>query len=187
MTKVVSYSVLVLSGLLLSACSSQVVDRVHIQQAEKKPIAANSVKIFCSGAESCEFERFNSQEIVNVTSHRVNRDAIEKGYVQLSHDSFKNNGLFLSVPPAQAELVIRYYPISSKHAEVFHVIHNFKSNQSYTFKMYRKRFTTPGSLLSVSAPTPLCVDLLQGQKPIRRFCRPYDVLTGISEFVEQKI
>ena len=36
MTKVVSYSVLVLSGLLLSACSSQVVDRVHIQQAEKK-------------------------------------------------------------------------------------------------------------------------------------------------------
>lgn len=188
MTKVVSKSVvLTLACLFLGGCASQSVDRMRIKQAEKQPIAANNVKIYCSGAQSCEFERFDKQEIVNATTQRVNRDAIQKGYVHLVDNSFKDKGLYLTVPSTQAELVVRFYPISNKHAEVFHLIHNFKAKQNYTLKMYRKRFMTPGSLLSVSAPMPLCVDLLQAQKTIRRFCRPYDVLTGISEFVEQKI
>jgi len=30
------------------------------------------------------------------------------------------------------------------------------------------------------------VDLLQEQKVIRRFCKPYNVINGIAEFVEKK-
>ncbi len=60
-------------------------------------------------------------------------------------------------------------------------------NTQYTFKMYRERSKNRGSLLDKSAPDPLCVDLKQGAKTIRRFCRPYNVLTGLGEFVEKKL
>jgi len=53
--------------------------------------------------------------------------------------------------------------------------------------MYRDRTRHQGSLLNVSAPDPLCVALQQDQKTIRRFCKPYNVLNGLGEFVEQKI
>ena len=43
-----------------------------------------------------------------------------------------------------------------------------------------------GSLLNVSVPDPLCVDLEQDGRVIRRFCRPFDVTTGLGEFLEQK-
>ena len=95
--------------------------------------------------------------------------------------------VYLSIPAKQYEVVIRFYPISPDRAEMFHVIHEFKPNQSYTFKMYRDREKRSGSLLNVSAPEPLCVDLQPEQHTIRRFCRPYDVVTGLGEFVEKKI
>ena len=41
-------------------------------------------------------------------------------------------------------------------------------------------------LLNVSVPDPLCVDLEQDGHVIRRFCRPFDVTTGLGEFLEQK-
>ena len=61
------------------------------------------------------------------------------------------------------------------------------AKQKYTFRMYRDRSRTKGSLLNVSAPDPLCVDLVQNNTTIRRFCKPYNVLNGLGEFVEQKI
>jgi len=53
--------------------------------------------------------------------------------------------------------------------------------------MFRDRSSRTGSLLNVSAPDPLCVDLQQEKRTIRRFCRPYNVLTGLGEFVEKKL
>ena len=53
--------------------------------------------------------------------------------------------------------------------------------------MYRQRDEVGQSLLSVAAPGKLCVDLQQDEIAIRRFCRSYDVLTGLGEFVEQGI
>ena len=53
--------------------------------------------------------------------------------------------------------------------------------------MYRQQGSKSGSLLSVSAPTPLCVDVREEKKLVRRFCRPHDAATGVSEFVEEKI
>lgn len=190
MTKVLSYSVLViLSGFLLSACQTthQMLDISEIKRVEKSPNSHNTVQVYCAGVENCEFERLNNLAIVDSVSHRVNSKAIRKGYVKLTGQAFDKNGLYLTLPAQQHEVVIRFYPITQQHAEVFHVIHQFQAHQRYSFKMYRKRSQSSGSLLNVSAPTPLCVDLIQEKRTVRRFCRPYDVVTGVSEYVEQKI
>ncbi|MBF7683747.1 hypothetical protein I2F27_10510 [Acinetobacter sp. B5B] len=147
----------------------------------------STVKIFCDGAKKCEFERVNHVRIVNETTHLVDYDAIQKGYVRLQLSStLESNHLYLTIPAQQQEIVIRFYPISLDRAEKINVIHQFKPNQNYTFSMYRDRIKRDNNLLSLSTPDPLCVKLLEGQRVIRRFCKPYNVLTGLGEFVEQK-
>ncbi|WP_445114913.1 hypothetical protein [Acinetobacter sp. WZC-1] len=186
MTRVLGYRVLVgLVGLVLSACQSM--DAMRMIQTDKKQHNRNTVQVYCAGAEICEFGRLNGLIIVDEKSHRVTSEAMKKAYVRQMADRPDQKGTYLTIPAQQYEMVIRFYPISQQHAEVFHIIHNFKENQRYTFKMYRQRSRDSGSLLNVSAPNPLCVDMLQEQRTIRRFCRPYNVVTGVSEFIEQKI
>lgn len=190
MTKVFRYiGLVILSSCILSACQTtqRMLDSSEIKRVEKYSNHQNTVQVSCSGVENCEFERLNNLIIVDPVSHRVNAQAIHQGYVKLTGQALDKNGLYLRLPAQQHELVIRFYPISQEHAEVFHVIHQFQEHQHYSFKMYRKRSKSSGSLLNVSAPTPLCVDLIQEEHTIRRFCRPYDVATGVSEYVEQKI
>ena len=190
MIKFLGYSVLIgISSLFLSACqSTQMIDMVRINQAGVKHKSLNTVSIYCLGAEHCEFARLNELVITEEHAERANRKAINKGYLKLTGEPLDQNGVFLTIPPQQYEVVIRFYPITKQHAEVFHVIHDFKANQKYTFKMYRQRIRqSSDSLLSVSAPTPLCVDMIQELRTIRRFCRPHNAVTGVSEFVEQKI
>ena len=148
----------------------------------------NNETLYCSGVENCEFERINDIVVMDAKSHRISRQAMEHGIIRLDGSVFsRKQQVYLSIPAKQYEVVIRFYPISPDRAEIFHVIHEFKPNQSYTFKMYRDRAYRSGSLLNVSIPEPLCVDLQQEQHTIRRFCRPYDVSTGLGEFVEKKI
>ncbi|TCM69219.1 hypothetical protein EC844_103166 [Acinetobacter calcoaceticus] len=179
--------VLGISGLVLSGCQTtqSTVDRIRIKQAQTA--APNAAQIYCSGTANCEFERVDKLSVVDATSKRINTAVIKTGWLGLTGQPMSSNGLFLRLPPQQHEVVIRFYPISAQHAEVFHVIHQFKPQQRYDFKMYRQAAASTGSLLNVSTPKPLCVDLLQEQRLIRRFCRPYDVVTGVSEFVEKKI
>lgn len=187
MIKVFDYRMMTcVLSLMLSAC--QTTDILRIKIAEKKshnPL--NNVTLYCTGTESCEFGRLGTMVLIDADTHRIHPAAIKQGYLKLSNKAHENRSIYLTVPANQYELVIRFYPISQQHAEVFHVIHHFKENQHYTFKMYRKRSENSGSLLNVSAPSPLCVEMLQEQKVIRRFCRPYNVETGLSEYIEQKI
>ena len=170
----------------LSAC--QTWDTARLKQVKETAQTKSNALIYCTGTDDCEFERLNKVTIVDAENHRVTRTAIKQGLVRLQESSLnKSNALYLSVPPAQHELVIRLYPISKDRAEKLHVIHKFNAKQKYTFRMYRDRIRTKGSLLNVSAPDPLCVELMQNNKPIRRFCKPYKVLNGLGEFVEQKI
>ena len=187
MTKNLAYSLLLmLSGSLLSAC--QMMGTVKRQSTNQFDASQNTVQIHCTGVESCQFGRLDDLIIVNEKTQRVSADAKKNGWVNYTESADHKKQLYLTVPAQQHELVIRFYPISQQHAEVFHVIHQFKANRKYTFKMYRQRTqSNGGSLLNVSAPPPLCVDLLQETRTIRRFCRPYDVVTGVSEYVEQKI
>ena len=191
MKRRLAYSILLCLGLAttLTACQNAptVVDQVRITQTtlENK---VNNATLYCSGVENCEFERINDIVVMDAKSHRISRQAMEHGIIRLDGSVFsRKQQVYLSIPAKQYEVVIRFYPISLDRAEIFHVIHEFKPNQSYTFKMYRDREKRSGSLLNVSAPAPLCVDLQQEQPTIRRFCRPYDVVTGVGEFVEKKI
>lgn len=187
MTKV--FGQCVVAGLLFSALSAcQWVDSARIKQVEYTESPSSNALIYCSGTHNCEFERLGNIFIVDERTHRVNPEAINKGLVRLQAKTLNQpNALYLSAPAKQQELVIRFYPISPDRAETLHVIHAFKAKQTYTFKMYRDRTRQHVSLLNASAPDPLCVDLQQEQKTIRRFCRPYDPQTGLGEFVEQKI
>lgn len=176
-------------AILLSACqhTQQAVDTIAIKYIAPDQKTA-SVKIYCDGTADCEFERFDNTPIVDDTTHLVSHQAIKKGYVRLNAKTTGYaNALYLTVPDQQHEVVIRFYPISKDRAEKISVIHNFRANRSYTFKMYRNRTkSNSGSLLNVSAPDPLCVVLLENQRAIRRFCKPYNVLTGLGEFVEHR-
>ncbi|WP_425915905.1 hypothetical protein [Acinetobacter sp. TSRC1-2] len=178
-------AVLSLMVASLSACQS--IDTVRIKHVKETESTELNALIFCAGTEQCEFERFDQIHIVDAQSHRVSREAIQQGLVRLQAKSLNEaNPLSLSVPAGQHELVIRFYPVSKDRAETLHVFHNFISQKTYTFKMYRDRNNHKGNLLNVSAPDPLCVELQQEQKTIRRFCKPYNVLNGLGEFVEQK-
>lgn len=170
----------------LSAC--QTWNTARIKQVKETEQSKSNALIYCAGTDNCEFERLNTVTIVDAEKHRVTRAAIQEGLVRLQESSLnKSNALYLSVPPKQHKLVIRFYPISKDRAEKLHVIHKFNAKQKYTFRMYRDRSRSKGSLLNVSAPDPLCVDLVQNSTTIRRFCKPYNVLNGLGEFVEQKI
>ena len=191
MKRRLAYSILLCLGLAttLTACQNAptVVDQVRIAQTtlENK---VNNATLYCSGVENCEFERIGDIAVIDAKSHRISQQAMERGIVRLHGSVFsRKQQVYLSIPAKQYEVVIRFYPISPDRAEMFHVIHDFKPNQNYTFKMYRDREKRSDSLLNVSAPEPLCVDLQQEQHTIRRFCRPYDVVTGLGEFVEKKI
>ncbi|MFT4021791.1 MAG: hypothetical protein QM666_09770 [Acinetobacter sp.] len=177
-------------ALMLNACqhTQRTVDTMaikYIAPAEQ----TGSIKIYCTGTANCEFERFDHVTIVDETTHLVSHQAIRKGYVRLNAKTIGHaNALYLTVPDKQHEVVIRFYPVSRDRAERFIIIHNFRANRNYTFKMYRNRAKqSSGSLLNVSAPDPLCVVLLENERPLRKFCKPYNVLTGLGEFVEQKI
>lgn len=156
--------------------------------------AAQRITLSCRGVPSCAFERVNQWQ----------GDALKTYVIKSAAESSRSQHLFkrlgfknatsstvqtqtLQLPAAQYEVVIQFYPISKDRAEVFHVIHRFQAQQNYHFKMYRKRDESAGSLLNVSTPDPLCVDLYQADQIIRRFCRPFDAVTGAGEYVEQKL
>lgn len=171
----------------LTACQS--IDTAQLNKVKETEGTKSHAQIYCAGTEDCEFERYDQIRILNAENQRLEKSAIKSGLLRLKQDKkLKDpNALYLSAPAGSHELVIRFYPISQEKAESLHVIHKFKAQQRYTFKMYRNRSKQPSSLLNASAPEPLCVDLVQEQKIIRRFCKPYNVLNGLGEFVEKKL
>lgn len=174
-----------LSVTLLSAC--QTIDDVRLKNIKETSTTKKNALIYCSGTVNCEFERFNELRIVDANTRKLNPDAIKQGAVRLNAKSLNApKALYLSVPAGLHEVVVRFYPVSEKKAESLHVIHLFEKEKKYTFTMFRDRSIGRKSLLSASAPEPLCVDLFQDQKLIRRFCKPYNVLNGLGEFIEHK-
>ena len=177
-------------GLVVSALLTgcQTWDTAQIKNIKETESMRKNALVFCKGTEICEFERVDSIHIIEDHQHRINKDAISKKIVRLKGNSLTDpNALYLSVSPQQHEIVVRFYPISKDKAEKLLVIHKFEPKQRYTFKMYRNRGIGSGSLLNVSAPEPLCVDLIEGKKTVRRFCKPYNVLNGLGEFTEKKL
>lgn len=190
MQKLIGQSLLLGMCLIgLNGCQNtqQAIKTAQIRYAALTPNVDATVKIFCTGTNTCEFERIGQVPLVSETTHLVSSEAIQKGWVRLKATStLQSNALYLTVPAQQYEVVIRFYPISIERAETIHVIHPFKANKSYTLMMYRDRAKHVNNLLNAAVPDPLCVKLIEDKRVIRRFCKPYNVLTGLGEFVEQK-
>lgn len=187
MRTILNYSLCLLGLLGLSACQT-----VHKNTKQSVKATSNTVnaKIYCTGTERCSFERVDDIQILDHHTGWLTAQALRQGIIRAERFSlfdYQVMSFYLSVPPKSHEVMISFYPISKYRAEKFTVIHDFKAGQQYTFKMYRQRSHKAGNLLTVSAPEPLCIDLLQEQLVLRRFCRPHDALTGLGEFVEQKL
>ncbi|WP_040332104.1 hypothetical protein [Acinetobacter nectaris] len=175
--------------VLLTGCQTMrhAIETVNIRSKAPKQESASTVIVECEGTINCEFERVDNVMVVDESTHLIRSEAIEKGYVRLKDKStFGSNAIFLALPAQQHEVVIRFYPISLDRAEKINVIQQFKPNKHYKFVMYRERVKRSNRLLSVSVPDPLCVQLLENDKAVRRFCKPYNVLNGLGEFIEQK-
>ncbi|MBF7689738.1 MULTISPECIES: hypothetical protein [Acinetobacter] len=175
-------------GMLLASCQTfqHARETANIRYSAPK-LGSTVATVYCEGTANCEFERINNIVIVDESTHLINPSAIGQGYVRLKQRStFDSNAIFLTLPAQQHEVVIRFYPISPDRAEKINVIQNFKPNKHYKFVMYRDRIKRSNNLLSVSVPDPLCVKLMENEKVIRRFCKPYNVLNGLGEFIEQK-
>ena len=186
MAKVFKYLAVVgLTASTLVGCQSIDTARIkHVKETEQTKLNA---LIYCSGTADCEFERLDQIHVIDSKTQRLDKKAVKEGIVRLQADSLNNsNALYLSAPAGQHEVVVRFYPISKDKAETLHIIHRFNSETKYTLPMSRERSKHRGSLLNVSAPDPLCVDLKQEKRTIRRFCKPYNVLNGLGEFVEKK-
>ena len=186
MVKVVQrFVVLAMLTSALAGCQS--IHTAKIKNVKETAQSKANALIYCAGTENCEFERLDQIPIVDSKTQRLNKQAIEQSIVRLQTASLKDpNALYLSVPAGEHELVVRFYPISYDKAETLYLIHSFNPQHRYVLKMFRNRSSNQGSLLNVSAPHPLCVDLQQDHRTIRRFCKPYNVLNGLGEFVEQK-
>lgn len=174
-----------LTASTLVGCQSIDTARIkHVKETEQSRLNA---LIYCSGTAACEFERLNQTPVIDSKTQRLDNKAVKAGIVRLQANSLNHsNALYLSVPAGQHEVVVRFYPISKDKAETLHLIHRFNAQTQYTLDMFRQRSRERGSLLNMSAPEPLCVDLKQEKRTIRRFCKPYNVLNGLGEFVEKK-
>lgn len=174
-------------GMVILIAGCQSFSALELKLLKETELTKNNALIFCGGTQHCEFERLGAVRIIDENNHRLEKEAIRQGIVRLKKASpEESSAIYLSVPAAQHELVVRFYPISRNKAETLHLIHKFVAQKKYHLVMFRDRSKNVGNLLMTSSPDPLCVDLQQDLKTIRRFCKPYNVLNGLGEFVEQK-
>lgn len=169
---------------ILSACNTFFMPTEYKTQSR-----LNEVNVYCSGVEECSFNRVGNT-IISDDNGWVTLQALSQGLVKLQTSSLLDErkvAFYLSIPAKEQEIDVSFYPVSKHRAEKFTMIHNFRTGHKYTLHMYRQQNSSNGSLFNVSAPEPLCINLLQDQIPIRKFCQEADILTGLGEFVEQDI
>ena len=109
--------------------------------------------------------------------------------VPLSASGMKGlTNYYARVKPAKREVHINFYPENNlDYVERFAMIHEFTQPGVYHLRAYRQKSPqATGSLLDTASPEPLCVDLLQGSKVVRRFCKQLDAKHQ-GEFVETRI
>ncbi|MDN3452487.1 MULTISPECIES: hypothetical protein [unclassified Psychrobacter] len=92
---------------------------------------------------------------------------------------------YARVKPAKREIQVNFYPQNNMgYVERFAMIHDFVDADTYQLRAYQKKsHDKSGSLLETASPEPLCVELLQGSKVQRRFCKQLDT-DHQGEFVE---
>ena len=177
-------------SILLTGCQApktvhKAIDTYKIlQQAPRHETAFLS----CAASMGCHFSRINGIRVFDDNSTRPTPEALRDGILRLEGSVFALEHQYaLSVPEGESEVVVSFYPVSKERAQQFHLIHYFIADREYKLVMYRNKSGANGSLLQVAAPGKLCVDLLENDREIRRFCRPHDVTTGLGEFLEEDV
>lgn len=177
-----------LALVALSGCQSSktLVNSYKVFQSPKPDLT--TLYLSCEAAQGCEFAKIDDVKIIDERTKLPSKEAIDRGWIRLAGTLFTFDHQYgLSLISGTHDVTVRFYPVTSARAESFHLIHNFSSGHHYNLVMYRQKNTSKkGSLLNVAMPSGLCVDLQQDYVTIRHFCRPYDALTGLGEFVEQK-
>lgn len=174
---------------------------------------AGEVNIVCAGTYHCEITQIDQTLLIAPNSHKpVNPSIVAKlneerlatqqvasqapmsplinqksvKIVPLSASSMKGlTNYYARVKPAKREVHISFYPENNlDYVERFAIIHDFMQPGTYQLRAYRKKSSQEtGSLLDTASPEPLCVDLLQGSKVVRSFCKQLDTKRQ-GEFVE---
>lgn len=174
---------------------------------------AGEVNIVCAGTYHCEITQIDQTLLIAPNSHKpVNPSLVVKlnqerlatqqvasqapmsplinqksvKIVPLSASSIKGlTNYYARVKPAKREVHISFYPEKNlDYVERFAIIHDFMQPGTYQLRAYRKKSPQEtGSLLDTASPEPLCVDLLQGSKVVRSFCKQLDTKRQ-GEFVE---
>lgn len=157
----------------------------------ESPPLKGLVSLYCSGVAGCEFAKLNNIVVINEVTRQPTDDAIHASIVRFEDNSLSSPQgarYFITMRPGHNEVKVRFYPVTPDRAENFALIHDFRADRTYRLNMFRQRNTdASASLLSAATPDPLCVDLLENDKVLRRFCRPFDPATGLGEFLEQRI
>ena len=178
-------SVLVLSGCqATSNIRNSVVDSYQVLHNQK---TNETAYMSCAASIACRFKRVDAIPLTD-DNGRPTSKAIEQGVLRLEGSIFSlQNQYALSLIKGQHELEVLFYPTSNQRAERFHLIHNFDANSRYKLVMSKQKSISKGSLMQMATPGALCVDLLQDEVVKKRFCRDFDALTGLGEFVERKL
>lgn len=150
---------------------------------------AGLAELHCAGGVACEFAKVNGMSMIDIATHSPSMDAIKASMIRYEPEVGGQPlpQYFVALQPGVSEVSVRFYPVTLDRAESFTFIHDFRVNRVYRLKTFRQRSASSGSLLDIATPGALCVDLMENDKLRRRFCRPYDPMTGMGEFVEQAV
>ena len=167
----------------------------HLSAASIKvlesPLPTGLVALHCTGMVSCEFAKLNDVVVVNDLTKQITNEAISASIVRFESTKAADqlvSKYFVGMQPGKNEIKLRFYPITADRAENFSLIHSFRAGKTYQVSMYRKHPTKDSSsVLNIATPEPLCVQLHEDEKVVRRFCRPFDPSTGLGEFIEQRV
>ena len=144
--------------------------------------------VHCSGGVGCQFVSLNNVELLNPQTGEPTEQGKTDAVLRFESHSLSNSSqYYLALTAAPHDVEVLFFPISRDRAEKFTLIHRFKAGHRYDFKLYRQEREQSASLLSLAGPAPLCVDVLDDDKVVRRFCRNYGFQTMTTSFVEQKI
>lgn len=154
----------------------------------RSPNEQHLATVHCAGGLQCRFVALNETRLLDESSGLPTEAAQKAAVFRYEAMSQQSHALYhLAVAEGLHELRLQFYPVTLERAEQFSVIHQFKAGHDYLLHLFRDRQTAPTSLLAMAAPDPLCVDLTENKRVVRRFCRPFDPETGLGEFVETKL
>lgn len=154
----------------------------------RAPDQRDLATVHCSGGLQCRFTALNEMQLLDAKSGMPTESAQKAAVFRYESMSKQPHALYhLAVAEGMHEVRLQFYPVTLERAEQFTLIHQFKASREYHLNLFRDRQTQPNSLLAMAAPDPLCVDLSENKRVIRRFCRPFDPETGLGEFIETKL